>query len=408
MNILASNMINFLSKPSPERTKLLSEIYGRTTDEKLDLYINTLKQFIEIFGDQPIVIVRAPGRVNLRGMHIDTHGGFLNLMSLNREIIVVASPSTDGFLRIYNFNPTYQPLITSIKDSLNSVNDHLLLTNGKPYSGRWEEDTLDLPSNHWHRYILGSILQLCKEIGSSSITGINAVINSDIPEGCSLSSSHALCISILLTLETFNSVNLDLITKIKLVQKAEWFAGARSGLSDQIAELMCKREHILGVQIDPSTAEILQEEHIPLPHQISVIVANSNQKRNISSTHSVEYVKNRFAYSLAIDLLKKTMPDFGFTKDQIESFKTFNDFTLDKIGGSEVLYEMFRQLPLSIPIEEVNTLIGSQKLDELYNIYFAHLPESSRPKELNIRGVVIYGICENLRAKAFFDAIKAR
>jgi len=102
MNILASKMIDFLSAPSKERANFLLEIYGRASEEKLLLYINTIKQFIEIFGDQPVVISRAPGRVNLRGNHIDTHGGFLNLISRDREIVVVSAPPKDGYLRGYN------------------------------------------------------------------------------------------------------------------------------------------------------------------------------------------------------------------------------------------------------------------------------------------------------------------
>lgn len=407
MNMLASNTIEFLEKSSRERTAILTQIYSEGYENRLSIYIGALKKFIELFGDKPVSIVRAPGRVNLRGMHIDTHGGFLNLVTLNREVIVVASPSEDGWINIHNVNPTYKPLKSSIETLLtqfgeckkDNSDDKKQLT--KEYSSLSED-----AGDHWHKYIIGTFIQFYNETQKSNLKGINAVVCGDIPEGCSLSSSHALCISILLAIETLNSISIDTLTKIRLVQKAEWFAGARSGLSDQIAELLCKKGHLLGVQINPITAEILEKEYISIPEEVSIVVANSNQKRDISSTHSGEYVKNRFAYSVAIELLKKALLDYGFNETELPTFNTFQDFTSNKIGGANVLYQMFKKLPLTMSTEELGSVVGQERLEELCRIYFGHLSEENKPKTVNIRGAIVYGICEHLRARAFFDAMK--
>ncbi|MCX8065426.1 MAG: hypothetical protein N3G21_09695 [Candidatus Hydrogenedentes bacterium] len=407
MSMLASKAIEFFSVPSNERTLFLSQVYGGDSEKRLFLYIDALKMFINVFGNQPVIITRSPGRVNLRGMHTDTHGGFLNLMTLNREVIVIATPSNDGYLRIYNTNPIYQPLVISIRSFISALEKgDFPSLNGKVKSEEYGVKSSNVVGTQWHKYILGSFLQLYQELGSSEANGINAVVSGDIPEGCSLSSSHALCIAILLALEMANSIRIDTATKIRMVQRAEWFAGARSGLSDQVAELLCKRNHLLGVQIDPLTAEILEEEHIPIPEEVSVVVANSNQRRDISSTHSAQYVKNRFAYSVAIDLLKRAMLNYGFEEKEMDSFRTFRDFSLERIGGAQTLYEMFKELPYSLPIERIEPIIGTEKAKRLYETYFCHLPEESRPNEVNIRGAIVYGICENFRAHAFFEAMK--
>ena len=36
--------------------------------------------------------MRSPGRINLMGRHIDHQGGTVNVMAVNREIIMVAAP----------------------------------------------------------------------------------------------------------------------------------------------------------------------------------------------------------------------------------------------------------------------------------------------------------------------------
>jgi N-acetylgalactosamine kinase len=41
-----------------------------------------------------VAIMRSPGRINLMGRHIDHHGGTVNVMAVNREIIMVAAPRT--------------------------------------------------------------------------------------------------------------------------------------------------------------------------------------------------------------------------------------------------------------------------------------------------------------------------
>jgi len=56
-----------------------------------------------------VCIVRAPGRVNLMGRHVDHQGGHVNPLAIDREVILVASPRDDDVIRLVNVRPREFP-----------------------------------------------------------------------------------------------------------------------------------------------------------------------------------------------------------------------------------------------------------------------------------------------------------
>ena len=78
----------------PEQHASLCAVYSADAallQERAALARQTLQTFAERFGDCPVRLFRAPGRINLRGMHVDTHGGYLNLMTHQREVLLAAA-----------------------------------------------------------------------------------------------------------------------------------------------------------------------------------------------------------------------------------------------------------------------------------------------------------------------------
>ena len=55
--------------------------------------------FASTFGGAPTFAARAPGRVNLIGEHTDYNDGFCLPMAIERDVLVVGRPTTDGVLR---------------------------------------------------------------------------------------------------------------------------------------------------------------------------------------------------------------------------------------------------------------------------------------------------------------------
>ncbi|HVO69394.1 MAG TPA: galactokinase family protein, partial [Aggregatilineaceae bacterium] len=52
-------------------------------------------------GSTPDVFVRAPGRVNLLGGHVDMHGGSVINIAINREIWLAAAYGAVDLVRLY-------------------------------------------------------------------------------------------------------------------------------------------------------------------------------------------------------------------------------------------------------------------------------------------------------------------
>lgn len=362
----------------------LRNVYGDIIQDRIPLLKKTLECFFEHFGDQPVLIVRSPGRINLRGMHIDTHGGFLNLMTTEQEVVLVCQPREDTTLQIYNVHENvHSPLLGKTTDTCQTDNI------------RKEE--------HWHKYVYGVISNVLN-LYPGKTCGMNAVVGSDLPEGSALSSSHALCNVILLGYLFCNSItSLTVDTQIRLVQQAEWFAGARSGLSDQTAELLGIRNAVLGVLVHPQTGKILFKQCVSLPSNVAILVADSKTRRDISSTHAKDYVQNRFAYSVAMHILKQALLQCGCKNG--EEFQLLMDFTPERLGGLDTLFQLFSVIPQTTSIEELFRQFPHPSIREAFDTYFGHLPESEHPQKISLRGPIVYGVCETIRAFKFFESL---
>ena len=89
----------------------LDGVGGNSVEQRLCLIRKALREFSEVYGDRPVRVFRAPGRINLRGMHVDTHGGYLNLMTHQREIVVVAGASETAESTFVNANPQFPRVV---------------------------------------------------------------------------------------------------------------------------------------------------------------------------------------------------------------------------------------------------------------------------------------------------------
>ncbi|HID62758.1 MAG TPA: galactokinase, partial [Anaerolineae bacterium] len=53
------------------------------------------QKFTEIFGEEPVAVVRAPGRVNLIGEHTDYNDGYVLPVAIDRSVWVAAASRQD-------------------------------------------------------------------------------------------------------------------------------------------------------------------------------------------------------------------------------------------------------------------------------------------------------------------------
>jgi galactokinase len=210
-------------------------------------------RFAARFGTAPAVRVRAPGRVNLIGEHVDYVGGLVLPVAIDRAIQAAAAPNGTGRLRLVSEAPGVAPVEVSV-DALG------------PRSG----------AEHWLNYVLGVLAQY-RDRGWG-VPGLDVLFAGDLPLGAGLSSSAALETATALLLEGVSGRGLDPIERARLCQQAEHrHAGVPCGLMDQLAVGAGRTGQALLID-----CRDLRVTPVPLPPDWSIVVADTRVKHALA------------------------------------------------------------------------------------------------------------------------------
>jgi galactokinase len=181
-----------------------------------DMEKNIREQFLKQFNRTPVIFA-APGRVNLIGEHTDYNEGFVLPGAIDKKIYVAIAKNEDKLLNVYA-GQYRQFLSFSLEDI-------------KPVKG-------------WATYLLGTIFNLQQK--GFSITGIDLIIDGNIPLGAGMSSSAAVCSAFGFALNEIFDLGLSRMDLALLGQKTEHnFAGLQCGIMDQFASLYGKTDHVI-------------------------------------------------------------------------------------------------------------------------------------------------------------------
>lgn len=215
----------------------------------MSLQERVTQEYIERFGERPLFVVRAPGRVNLIGEHTDYNDGFVLPMAIDREICIALSPRNDGRVLLYSLD-------------LDNPADFSLNDFEKSDEG-------------WVEYVKGMAWAL-QESGFH-LTGWQGVSAGDIPVGAGLSSSAALELAVARAFATVSDLPWDAAQMALLGQKCEnkW-VGVNCGIMDQMISAAGKKGHALLID-----CRSLETCLVPLPTETAVIVLDTATRRGL-------------------------------------------------------------------------------------------------------------------------------
>ena len=256
------------------------------------------KIFHETFGSAPVHIVRAPGRVNLLGEHVDYNDGFVLPAAIDRATYIAFSPTGTDLSTLVAVDMNQQ--VSFFSQTIPSKTQ----ANGSP-----------LPD--WAYYPAGVKWSLNEN--SLETGGMNAVYASDVPRGSGLSSSASVEMAFTLAWQTLGNWRLPSMQRALLGQKAEnQYVGVNCGIMDQFASA-CGVENKL-LLLD---CRSLEWKTIPLPEDVSIVIADTTVRRKLTSG---EYNKRRAACEEAVRLLKQDFPHIKSLRDvSVEEFNRFAD-----------------------------------------------------------------------------------
>jgi galactokinase len=210
-------------------------------------------------NQEDLRVVRAPGRVNLIGEHIDYHGRPVLPMALRRAICVEFRPRGDRLIRV-----------TSDGFGVREF--------------EWTADLQPVARGDWENYLRAAARLL--EPG----VGVDAHISSDLPPAAGLSSSSALIVAFTLCLLRANRRELSFEELMRILPDGEHFVGTRGGGMDHAASLASKAGCASLIEFQP-----LAVHHIPIPPDWVFLVAHSRQTSEKSGASREEYNARRAA-----------------------------------------------------------------------------------------------------------------
>ena len=249
---------------------------------------SVLKKIFESrFDSKPRLLVRAPGRVNLLGEHVDYNGGPVLPAAIDRAVYLAGSPGRTNLVELYALDLGEETAFSL--DDLWSKQD----VCGKP-----------LPK--WACYPAGVAWAI--QQSGRKVDGLQGVYTSDVPIGAGLSSSAAVEVAFAVLWQALGSWSADRMTLARLCQKAENdFVGVSSGLMDQFASAHGVRDHALLFD-----TRSLDWEKVPLPSGTILVVADSGVRRSLTTS---AYNERRADCEIAVELLRRDLPGIQFLRD---------------------------------------------------------------------------------------------
>jgi N-acetylgalactosamine kinase len=370
----------------------LDKIYSRHEElhtEKRKELLKVLKCYGRRFGfDKKVVVVRAPGRINLMGRHVDHRGGFNNFLALHRETIAVAGLRDDDTVIAVNTEPkkfrTQRFNITELigqfawSEWINFVNSD------------WVRNMLRTTAGEWGNYIKSAVLRLQHKYSDLKICGMNMAFYGDVPIAAGLSSSSTIVVATLQAAISLNNLELTSRQFVDLCCEGEWFVGPRGGAGDHAAIYLGQRGKIAQVGYLPFRTERV----VDAPRDYQVIIADSHIKAAKSSSAKDRYNSKITAYNLGLELLKLRCPEIA---GLLEYVRDLNPEKLACTTGD--IYRALLKVPQYMTRREFERVLPAGQKEWMETNFSSH----SDPDRYDVRGVLLFGAAECIRSRVCID-----
>lgn len=214
-----------------------------------------------------MLVVRAPGRVNLIGDHTDYQDGFCLPLAIDREVVIRAQPRDDR-------------IVVARSDAFEGVVE---LPADGPEDPRAVEP-------RWGR-IPAAVLRLLSQPDRPAV-GFDAGVTSTVPVGSGLSSSAAFAVAVAIAADEIGGFTRSPKSTALVAQAAEQAAtGVPCGVMDQMASVFGRADHAL--LLDCRSLDITA---VPLPPTIAVVVVHTGVARRLEDS---AYAERRTACEVA-------------------------------------------------------------------------------------------------------------
>ena len=249
----AAEWMRLIRTMPPRFRKALAAIYGDdadVVDGRRDALLRTARLFARRHGkDRKAVIVRAPGGVNLMGRHVDEFGGYVNVMSIDREVLFMAAPREDDVVHVtqadgrtpadVQFSVTREIGALGWDDWLNFI------------SSAKVRQMISATRSDWSMPVRAAVLRLQQQFRSRRLHGMDAVVFNDIPMAAGLGASSALMVAASEAYLALNNIGVTPEEVVELCGEGQRFLGRSGPPARHAAAMLGKRGQVMRMRFDP-------------------------------------------------------------------------------------------------------------------------------------------------------------
>ncbi len=271
-------------------------------------YARLTAAFRERFPGAPLLLARAPGRINLIGEHTDYNGLPVMPMAVDRDVAALFCSREDAGVVLTNTDPAFPE--------------------------RRFQATLPVApgaAGDWGNYCKAAVQALMEHFRGGpqerSWRGFQATVDGNIPPAAGMSSSSALVVLFALIFLRVNSLEMEVIELAGLLAAAERYVGTQGGGMDQAISLMGRPGQALKIDFFP-----LRTRPAPLPTGYAFVVANSLVQAAKSADALDRYNRRPIECRLAAAVLRMA---FSRRLGREPSLSLLGDLKPEKLGLSE-------------------------------------------------------------------------
>lgn len=363
----------------------LRETYGGDAaliESKRQRILSLLSLHLQQFGDQPVVIARAPGRVNIMGRHIDHQGGHVNMIAIDRDLYVIVGLRSDRWVHLRNLRPdAFPPREFRLDDPLPGYQP-----------GAWVEfvnsalvlEAVTAALGDWSQYVKSACARLQAHLADYVLPGFNLTADGNVPIGSGLSSSSAVVVATMEALLQLNRYDLPPEQFVDLCGEAEWYVGTRGGAGDHAAMKFARRDAVVTMSFFPF--RVVGTATFPKGYRLLVCQSHQQAKKTAGAR---DRFNHRVAcYHLGREWLKHTFPHLA---PRIEHLR---DVNTERLGVSLAeLYGLLCHLPQEIAREHLLERLPAKRVLPYLGTYDEKL------NRYPLRSVVLFGLAECERSR---------
>ena len=216
----------------------------------VERFLDVLNAHADFFSpNTPLVLARAPGRLDVMGGIADYSGALVLELPLAAATFVAIQPTSEAHIVLWSMNEEHRA-----EDAAVSLPLDVLFPVDKPLE--YDEAHMLLttdPKSAWTAYVAGVLVLLHREHGVAFEHGLRIFIASDVPIGKGVSSSAALEVATMQAICAVSGLHLERREIALLCQKVEnYIVGAPCGVMDQMTAVYGEPHSLMALLCQPA------------------------------------------------------------------------------------------------------------------------------------------------------------